>query len=832
MDFKELFHAIKGYNPYPWQTRLYNMFLSNEFPRTLDIPTGLGKTSVMAIWLLALAESSNTGTHIPTRLVYIVDRRVIVDQASVEASGLRDSVKKGTLDKITHLNISKLRGGGGMADTREWLVRPDVPAIVIGTTDMIGSRLLFSGYGVSNKIRSFYAGLLGQDTLIVLDETHLSPAMERVLKNVERISEHVSYRLRPPKILLMSATQRFGHARDTFTLDSNDHDNKEIMKRYESEKNLKLVEADDVVQKVVEYALNKQGKVLIYLQKPRSVQEVASRLKKSGECVATLTGTMRGFERDSLVKNTVYKKFESAEKPSGRCFLVSTSAGEVGADLDADHMVCDLTTLDSLIQRLGRVNRSGGRRSEITVVYSEDLISKNKSLKEQLKETRDILKDLAGAGYYNANPANLSRIDHDRKFKAFTATPETQPLTPDILGMWSMTSLYNQYSSRPSVKYWLRGNPERTIPETHVVWRDDVEYLTKLEENEILDVLDAYRTLPHETARDNTDNVYRILRKMRNAKAIIISNDACSIKDTSKISKKDIEFATLLLPCSLGGLNEDGLLDTAKRTVKDVTDDKSYVKRARILAEIGEDGRHHIERIFGGVKKEQTDKELDGWLEKNPRMRLVHSSNVGKHEDEDMPSVVLQYYVEKPDQQQSSSAGKQKLCEHLDAVEKCAKRIAKNLNLPACISEAVVTSARFHDIGKEEKHWQQCMHVAEEDMPLAKTGKRIKPLPLGGFRHELASVIKCSTEKEISEHKERDLILHLIAAHHGWARPCFRPNALITEDSTGELVRTMQRYASLQNRFGAWGLAWLEGLVRGADWDASSALDNGGGHAK
>ena len=151
MDFKELFHVIKGYNPYPWQTRLYNMFLSNEFPRTLDIPTGLGKTSVMAIWLLALAESSNTSTHIPTRLVYIVDRRVIVDQASVEASGLRDSVKKGIPDKITRLNISKLRGGGGMADTREWLVRPDVPAIVIGTTDMIGSRLLFSGYGVSNK---------------------------------------------------------------------------------------------------------------------------------------------------------------------------------------------------------------------------------------------------------------------------------------------------------------------------------------------------------------------------------------------------------------------------------------------------------------------------------------------------------------------------------------------------------------------------------------------------------------------------------------------------------------------------------------------------------
>lgn len=808
------------------------MFLNGKFPSILDIPTGLGKTSIMTIWLLALAKSCNTGTRIPTRLVYIVDRRVIVDQASSEASALQEAVKGGILDTVKHLNISKLRGGGGLADNREWLMQPDVPAIIIGTTDMIGSRLLFSGYGVSNNMRPFYAGLLGQDTLIVLDETHLSPAMERVLKDMERIADDVQYKLRPPKILLMSATQRPGHSQGTFALNSSDRENAQIKKRYESEKNLRVVEAGDVVQKIIECAKTEQGKVLVYVQKPRNVKEIASELKKSGECVVALTGTMRGFERDRLVKNEVYEKFESAENVDGRCFLVSTSAGEVGADLDADNMICDLATLDSMTQRLGRVNRSGGRKSKITVVYSEDLIIKNKSFTNQLKETRDILKDLAGACSYNANPANLSKIDADKKFKAFTEPPETQPLTPDILDMWSMTSLYNRYSTRPSVKYWLRGNLGRTISETHVAWRDDVEYLTNLDEDKISDVLDAYRILPHETARDNTDNVYRILKKMRNAKAIIISGNTCSIKDTSKIRKEDIEFATLLLPCGLGGLNEDGLLDAAKGAVKDVTDDVDYVKRARILAGIGEDGRYRIKKTFGGVKTEQTDVDLDEWLERNHKMRLVHSSDMDGYGAEDMPREALQYYVEKPDRQQSSSTRRQKLDEHLDAVEKCAKRITNNLNLPAGISEAVVASARFHDVGKEDEHWQRCMRVAKEDMPLAKTGKRIKPLPMGGFRHELASVIKCNTEKDISGHEERDLILHLIAAHHGWARPCFRPNALTKEDSTGEMVRTMQRYANLQDKFGAWGLAWLEGLVRGADWDASGALDHGGRHAK
>ena len=40
-------------------------------------------------------------------------------------------------------------------------------------------------------------------------------------------------------------------------------------------------------------------------------------------------------------------------EPDTTHYLVATSAGEVGVDLDADHLVCDLSTLDSMIQRLG-----------------------------------------------------------------------------------------------------------------------------------------------------------------------------------------------------------------------------------------------------------------------------------------------------------------------------------------------------------------------------------------------------------------------------------------------------------------------------------------------
>ncbi len=80
------------------------------------------------------------------------------------------------------LAVSTLRGQ--FVDNREWLADPTKPAIVIGTIDMIGSRLLFEGYGVSRTMRRYHAGFLGADSLCVLDEAHLCLPFEVLLQTI------------------------------------------------------------------------------------------------------------------------------------------------------------------------------------------------------------------------------------------------------------------------------------------------------------------------------------------------------------------------------------------------------------------------------------------------------------------------------------------------------------------------------------------------------------------------------------------------------------------------------------------------------------------------
>ncbi|GAB4247367.1 MAG: hypothetical protein OHK005_13530 [Candidatus Methylacidiphilales bacterium] len=243
-DFEKTFVALTGNPPFPWQKALYDRFINGDYPTSASIPTGLGKTSIIAIWLCALAEEPKTT---PRRLVYVVNRRTVVDQTTAEVEHLRESLNqkselselRNTLTKLcalplptpsaSPLAISTLRGQ--FADNGEWCADPARPAVVVGTVDMIGSGLLFSRYTRGFKTRPLHAGFLAQDALLVHDEAHLEPCFQSLLETIVA-TQKADAELRQLHVIALTATSRAATANNTAPFTLTDEDQK--MKRSEN----------------------------------------------------------------------------------------------------------------------------------------------------------------------------------------------------------------------------------------------------------------------------------------------------------------------------------------------------------------------------------------------------------------------------------------------------------------------------------------------------------------------------------------------------------------------------------------------------------------------
>ena len=102
-NFPNLFKELTGSSPFPWQEVLFADFVEGKMPESANLPTGLGKTSIVAIWLCALALATG---KIPRRLVYVVNRRTVVDQTTAEAERLRDALNKPALAEVRDALVS------------------------------------------------------------------------------------------------------------------------------------------------------------------------------------------------------------------------------------------------------------------------------------------------------------------------------------------------------------------------------------------------------------------------------------------------------------------------------------------------------------------------------------------------------------------------------------------------------------------------------------------------------------------------------------------------------------------------------------------------------
>jgi CRISPR-associated endonuclease/helicase Cas3 len=837
MDFEHDFQVVTGNPPFPWQRALYERFIAEDFPHTCDLPTGLGKTSVLAIWLLALANNA----RLPRRLVFVVNRRTVVDQATTDAERLRVQLRSpeaqhiraalGALCAVSSpdpLTISTLRGE--FADKGEWRRDPARPAIIVGTVDMIGSRLLFSGYGCGFRSKPLHAGFLGQDALLVHDEAHLEPAFQCLLETLSK--EQLRCREpRPLKVLALSATAR---SQADFVLTPEDLSHPIVKKRLHAAKSLHLHhigDRRDLPSAMAEAAAKLDGKVMVFLSSVDHAEKCATILRKARKEVVVLTGTMRGAERDSLVTTPIFAAFlpeppENVVPQSGTAFLVATSAGEVGVNLSADNLVTDLPPFDSLAQRLGRVNRFGEGNAKVHV-FAEKLqkasdnqedseaddsasSGKPRELYDNARiQTEHLIRALPplSNGGRSASPAALRDLPYAERSGASTPLPVILHCDALIFDRWSYTTIIGPLPGRRPVAEWLHGKAEWEPPRTTVAWRNEVTWLREedLGRENLDDFLADYPLRSRETLSDVTSRVHKHLQTIVAQSGpqlawlvreglpaqIVKLDDLVGQYDSKK--NPILDNATVILAPSAGGLN-NGLLDGAAEFDAETLYDRGPDDDRRVVNE-AEDGPTTSRgwRLVRAVPFERSDEDVVKWW-------------------------LLQARSKRADDEGSSTSSVELLLDtHLQRSEAWAVRLAERLDLPALERQALTLAARAHDLGKRRSVWQRSIRRHAE--PYLAKGNVIPSL-LNHYRHELGSLGECDFG-ELSE-EGSDIALHVIAAHHGRARPHFPIKESYDPELPNELVASLVeevplRFDRLQRRYGRWGLAWIESILRAAD---------------
>src|SRR4051794_11556307 len=168
-DFFAFFMELWGpdRDPFPWQREFAHRLCAGQAPEYVAVPTGSGKTACLDAAVFALAVQARVPMAERTqgrRIFFIVNRRVIVDEAYERAGRLCAQLKLAAPFSVVGRVAAALRGlsadaspvplarvqlRGGMYRDRSWAGSLLRPMIVCSTVDQAGSRLLFRGYGVT-----------------------------------------------------------------------------------------------------------------------------------------------------------------------------------------------------------------------------------------------------------------------------------------------------------------------------------------------------------------------------------------------------------------------------------------------------------------------------------------------------------------------------------------------------------------------------------------------------------------------------------------------------------------------------------------------------------
>lgn len=547
--FDEFFAALHGQDraPYRWQRELLERLLSTgQWPRELDIPTGGGKSTAIEIHVFANAvaqqraeNGQEDASRVPRRLSMIVARRAVVDDHLTRASALMEALDRaqgGILTEVRELLVRRghptdicdeekralrvhlLRGGsvavtgdGSLGRRRdEWIHHPAAVQILCGTPDMIGSRLLHRGYGVTSRAQPRSAGLLGHDHVAVLDEAHLSRQLLDTFRRVSRMCARWNPATAEiPGLQVCAATATHAPAvqspggrevaaeeRITLDWDQLEEPLDRILTHPKPVEYLGLEgwnsgtrkalasHASLVLDQVEALRAEVSGTIGVVVNRVMTAVEIQELAHRSGLRTRLLVGPQRVGEPRDL-------RLEEAD------LVVATQTIEVGVDVDFAAMVTDLAPASALIQRVGRVNRRGERAEGPVIVIGPQgtgAVPPPEALPyegDDLRQARDWIRELS------QDPAGISpRALRDR---AIPATAPDRPVLSHLddadARLLSRTS--EHLFAEPDLTFWLRDSLDSEEQEVRVIGRALPRLDQDLEPELQAEVVDAAYQLLH-----------------------------------------------------------------------------------------------------------------------------------------------------------------------------------------------------------------------------------------------------------------------------------------------------------------------------------------------
>ncbi len=509
-DFRQFFFELHNRNPFPWQLALAERVCTGEWPEVIDLPTASGKTACIDIALFVLAIR---GPEVPRRIFFVVDRRVVVNEAYLRMCKIRCRLKtagSGLLATVASklremageqdpIRVYEMRGGAFRDET--WVKNPLQPTVVASTVDQVGSRLLFRGYGVSEYSWPLHAGLIGNDALIILDEAHCSLAFAQTLQRIEQY-RGVSWTedsIRTPfRFVEMTATPARPRG-ERFRITDADRADETLKKRLHASKPTRLIEvkgrkdefgklADELISQALELANAAAAKrIAILVNRVRTAKIVYQRLRDKAKDAILVIGRMRGVDRDDLYRDKLQNlksdpKRRHADDPV--TFVVSTQCLEVGADLDFDVLVSECASIDALQQRFGRLDRLGEleRARGAIVIGSWQVNPKGPDFVygEALAKTWEWLKSIGGENSevnmgieaVDGQPRTVAQLlpggSNEMRLRGEGA-PVLLPAHVDVLVQTSPCP-----EPDPFIDMFLHG-PDRGVPDVQVAWRADLD---------------------------------------------------------------------------------------------------------------------------------------------------------------------------------------------------------------------------------------------------------------------------------------------------------------------------------------------------------------------